>query len=188
MKRFLNLMLVLVASISLRAAEDAATMEERRALAEEFLTVTRQEQQLKTGFQAMRDMQRNMVPQMLEARGVVLTAEQESRQKELAELTMRAVEEEMSWEKMRPIMLDAYAGTFSADEMRQLIAFFRSPAGQIYLDKTPLVQKAMLSSIQALALNLQKRLDQEIEEFLSAETEKSGDAAVDAAAETEGGK
>ncbi len=168
MKKILSLTVLTFMTISLFASE-AATKEECLKLAGELLSVTRQENQLKSGFQTMRDMQKQMIPQMLAAKGIKLNTEQKEKQQQLGNLIMRAVEEEMSWDKMRPIMLKAFAETFTAEEMKELIKFFNSPVGQTYLEKTPLVQKAMLSSVQGLAFSLQKRLDAEIEKFLAAE-------------------
>jgi len=59
-----------------------------------------------------------------------------------------------------------YAGNFTADELRQLTAFFRTPVGQKYLQKAPaLVQEAMTIGNkfgEQMASDVQNRMIEEL--------------------------
>jgi len=59
-----------------------------------------------------------------------------------------------------------YANNFTADEMRRLIAFYREPIGQKFLDKTPVItQQSMAAGQQfgrTIAIELQKRVVEEL--------------------------
>lgn len=156
MKKILAGVMMAVMIVSMFAAE--AVSAERTRLAGELLTVMRQEQQMKNAFQMMRGMQQKMLPQMLEQNGVKLTADQQAEQKKMMDEVMSVVEEEMSWNKLRPIVVDAYATTFSEQELKDLTTFFKSPAGQNFLDKTPVLQQQMMSSIQQMAMNMNRKV------------------------------
>lgn len=156
MKKILAGVMMAVMTVSMFAAE--AVSAERTRLAGELLTVMRQEQQMKNAFQMMRGMQQKMLPQMLEQNGVKLTADQQAEQKKMMDEVMSVVEEEMSWNKLRPIVVDAYATTFSEQELKDLTTFFKSPAGQNFLDKTPVLQQQMMSSIQQMAMNMNRKV------------------------------
>jgi uncharacterized protein len=43
----------------------------------------------------------------------------------------------LSWQKMKPQFTQAYADTFTADDLSGMLAFYRSPAGQDYINKMP---------------------------------------------------
>jgi hypothetical protein len=53
------------------------------------------------------------------------------------------------WRKLQPAYVKAYAEVYSADELRALIAFYKSPIGQAYLDKLPELERK-LPRIQAV--------------------------------------
>ena len=156
MKKILAIMMMTVMAVSMFAAE--AVSAERSKLAGELLTIMRQEQQMKNAFQMMRNMQQKMLPQMLEQNGVKLTADQQAEQKKMMDEVMNIVEEEMSWNKLKPIVVEAYATTFSEQELKDLTTFFKSPVGQNFLDKTPMLQQQMMSSIQQMAMNMNKKV------------------------------
>ena len=105
MKKILAIMMMTVMAVSMFAAE--AVSAERSKLAGELLTIMRQEQQMKNAFQMMRNMQQKMLPQMLEQNGVKMTADQQAEQKKMMDEVMNIVEEEMSWNKLKPIVVEA---------------------------------------------------------------------------------
>lgn len=50
------------------------------------------------------------------------------------------------WLKLKPKYVKAYAEVYSADELRALITFFKSPAGQTYLEKTPELNRRLMAA------------------------------------------
>ena len=43
----------------------------------------------------------------------------------------------LDWQKIKPQFAQAYADTFTTDDLSGMLAFYRSPAGQAYINKTP---------------------------------------------------
>jgi uncharacterized protein len=88
---------------------------------------------------------------------------------------------ERDFDAMMPVMLDAaqsrigelsdalaivYASNFSADELRTVTAFYRTPLGQKYLQKQPLLAQQTMTVGQqfgkSIAADLQKRIIEEL--------------------------
>jgi hypothetical protein len=88
---------------------------------------------------------------------------------------------ERDYDKIMPLMMESaqrqldqmmeemaaiYAGNFTADEIRQVTAFYRTPVGQKVLDKTPIIaQQSMMSGQkfgQRAAQELQVRIREEL--------------------------
>jgi len=66
-------------------------------------------------------------------------------------------DEEFSWEVMKPVFAAAYVKNFSEKEIREVIAFYRTPTGQKLLAKTPLItQETTTFTQQALAKAMTK--------------------------------
>jgi hypothetical protein len=106
-----------------RAADDP----ERTKLAGELLSVMRMETSLRTGWTSY-------PPVAGQTEHV-----------DAAELS-RA-----EWLKLQPAYVKAYAEVYSAEELRALIAFYKSPSGQAYLDKLPELNRKLLR-IQVVAV------------------------------------
>jgi uncharacterized protein len=45
----------------------------------------------------------------------------------------------IDWQKMKPQFVQAYSDAFTVDELNGMAAFYRSPAGKAFLEKTPQV-------------------------------------------------
>ena len=163
MKRFL-ILFAAVAVSGLHAAAAPAVQTEKEKLVDEFLTVTRQAEQLSASLDNVAKMQQQMIPEVLRRQGITLSAKQQKATDEIMAVAMSVIREEMSWEKLRPAIVKSYAETFSADELKQLIAFFRSPAGQVYIQKTPEVQRKLIPLLQERAINMQILLQQRIKQ------------------------
>ncbi|WP_164513439.1 DUF2059 domain-containing protein [Thiosocius teredinicola] len=58
------------------------------------------------------------------------------------------LKQEMRWEKLEPHYVQIYVDVFSEDELRDLIAFYRTPLGQKMLEKMPQIMQASLAISQ----------------------------------------
>ncbi len=153
---------LLVVSFCCLAGFAAGISEEQTRLAAEMMQVMRAEAQLKNSLAMVRNMQRQMVPKMLEQQGIKLSAEEQKQQEKLLGRAMAIVEEELSWAKLGPLMTEAYAATFTEEQLKELITFFKSPIGQAFLDKTPVLQQKLMAGMQEISLRMQKRLVEEL--------------------------
>jgi hypothetical protein len=75
-----------------------------------------------------------------------------------------------NWDSMREIYLRIYQATFTQDELNGIVAFYRSPAGAAFVNKTPLLQqnllretqdwmRPMIKEFQAIAEQTRKEMD-----------------------------
>jgi len=58
------------------------------------------------------------------------------------------ITDHMSWQTMKPMYVAMYDETFTADELRPLLIFFKSPAGQAYVDKMPSLVSNTMKQVQ----------------------------------------
>jgi len=121
---------------------------ERHRLAENLLDAMDMGTQITASFEAMKAVMPAQLKQMqasvpADAKGPKpgIGADQ---QKKMMDKIMDICAEEMKWENVKPDYINLYSETFSAEELKELIAFYQSPAGKAYLAKQPeLMQKSM---------------------------------------------
>ena len=80
--------------------------------------------------------------------GKALTTEQEAL---LAEMRQRIVEifrEQMSWQKMEPMIIDIYRKSFTQSELDGMLAFYRTDAGRAVIAKMPVVMQHTMEALQ----------------------------------------
>jgi TolB protein len=65
---------------------------------------------------------------------------------------------EMSWEKVKADYVTLYADTFSAAELAELIAFYRSPAGKAFVAKQPELTRKSIAMSQKSMLRLMPKI------------------------------
>lgn len=66
--------------------------------------------------------------------------------------------DEMSWEKLEPALAEAYANVYTEAELWELAAFFRSPLGQKYVERTPQLMAETNRIMRGTMLNFVKRM------------------------------
>jgi uncharacterized protein len=75
------------------------------------------------------------------------------------------VEAQIGWQALEPSFIDIYAKTFNEDELNSIIAFYKSPAGIAFLDKTPAVNAQIRDITSSRVSAVQSQLNQSYEEF-----------------------
>lgn len=58
-----------------------------------------------------------------------ITSEQQKVVEEMGVQLTAAINDELSWDKLEPVIVDIYAKSFSQDEIDGLLAFYSSPLG-----------------------------------------------------------
>jgi uncharacterized protein len=100
------------------------------------------------------------------AAGKPLSVEQH-RMMELAPAKLTAlVREELSWDKLKPIYIQVYVETFEQAEVDGLIAFYRSPVGQAFVSKMPLVQQKSMAITQQRMQSFGPRMEAAMAELM----------------------
>lgn len=59
------------------------------------------------------------------------------------------MQQQMAWSQMEPMMTEIYQKSFSQKEIDDLVAFYRSPSGQVVIQKMPMVMQQSLALSQA---------------------------------------
>lgn len=66
--------------------------------------------------------------------------------------------DEMSWEKLEPVLAEAYASVYTEAEHWELAAFFGSPLGRKYVERTPQLMAETNRIMRGISSNFVKRM------------------------------
>jgi uncharacterized protein len=66
-----------------------------------------------------------------------MTPEKKKMQQEFVDNSMKVVDENFGWLELEPAYVKLYADSYTEAELDGILAFYRSPAGQALLTKTP---------------------------------------------------
>jgi hypothetical protein len=81
----------------------------------------------------------------------------------------------MSWQTMKPVYMEMYDETFTIDELRPLLAFFKSPAGQAFVDKTPVLMANTMKRMQGVMAGMMPDIQKLNAEFMQQMKQKYAD-------------
>jgi hypothetical protein len=88
------------------------------------------------------------------------SAEQQQLMDTMATRMVAIFKEELSWESMKPSLIELYRKTFSQGEVDGMLAFYRSKAGQAMIARMPQVQQYSMQLGQERAAHMLPRLQQ----------------------------
>jgi hypothetical protein len=161
------IVLLMAAGLGLNALGGNAQETSRRALAEELLNAMDMKQTMEKSFAMIK----KMIPAQMKR--IKATTEENktpsnAAQQKVMDEAMDTVSKELSWEKMKADYIAIYAETFTAEELRGIIAFYKSPAGQAFKKKQPeLMERSMkvtqkrliqiMPTIQALSKKVERK-------------------------------
>ena len=95
--------------------------------------------------------------------GKPVSAEQQRVLDTVPQKFMAVMREEFNWSKMKPMYIQLYSETFEQDEIDGLLAFYKSPVGQAFVTKMPVVMnKSMViaqSQMQSLIPKMKEAID-----------------------------
>jgi hypothetical protein len=75
------------------------------------------------------------------------------------------VSEKLNWQKLKSVYVKAYADTFTEEEIQGLIDFYKTPAGQAFLKKTPLLVKNSMEAMQGMMVDMMAEIPKMLEEI-----------------------
>jgi hypothetical protein len=145
------------------------------ASVEKLLAVTEVEKLLESVQQQVDGMLKNTMEQATQGE-TVSPAEQKIldtfRQKSVA-----TINDQISFDKLKAIYVQIYSESFSQEEIDQLIAFYESPTGKMFVAKMPLVMQKTMAVMQQQMAPMLKSIQQsakEMKEQLDALKQKPG--------------
>lgn len=138
MKAFISAILLLLIPLSVSCADEIS----HRAAVEEYLVITKSDQVMKPMFQDMEKMMLGLSTQMK-------VPEEEI---DLFNIFVRGyigmMEDQFAWDKIKEDFIRIYQETYTEDEIRSLIEFYKTPAGQKYIEKDPLLMQKITETSQ----------------------------------------
>ncbi|MFW7380865.1 MAG: DUF2059 domain-containing protein [Oligoflexus sp.] len=128
--------------------EDTKTM--RESIASEYFEVSMQREMIESSFTSVFD---NLI--------------QQSEDPELTKGILEITQKYFSWEQLESSYYDLYTETYSAQELSDIVAFYRSPAGRIYAEKQgELVVKSTIATQDIMRRN-QEEFTKDIQELMA---------------------
>ena len=161
---YLFILLVLILSQSSYAEVNTS-----RQLAEELLVLTEAKKNLEKSFDMIKQMQ------MARIKNTNLSGEDAQNAAYLQEEVMNILEKEMSWDNLKEDYIDIYAEIFTEEELQGIIAFYKTPIGRKFIERTPeVMQKSFQISQKQMALlmpKIQKLIQEKVEAYEESEKE-----------------
>ena len=128
---------------------------------ERLLKASRAESMLSAILPQMEEMQRQQFEQI--TAGKDLTAEQKAEVDRIQARTNEIVRKTLAWDQMRPLYVDVYKKTFTAEDVKAIAKFYESAAGRSLLDKTPALMQNLMGAIQQKMVPMMEELQAEIQ-------------------------
>jgi hypothetical protein len=151
-------MLWLALGLALSGGQALAQGNANQALAEELLALMNMPQTIEQSLAAMKQAMPAQLAQMSKAMGEELPAEAPQQTQRIMEI----MAEELRWEKIEEDYVALYAATFTAEELKGLIAFYQSPAGRAFVAKQPALMQRSMEINQKLMIRVMPRLKEVI--------------------------
>ncbi|MBT0569257.1 DUF2059 domain-containing protein [Curvibacter sp. CHRR-16] len=130
------------------------------------LLVVMQAQKLVNGIRAQVDsMMDNAVKQTLQ--GKVPTAKQQQAIDNMKNKMVAIVQEEIAWEQLEPLYLRIYKESLSEEEVIGIVAFYKTPAGQAFVEKMPLLTQKTLLEVQKISSEMGQKMQKVQKQFLA---------------------
>lgn len=141
--------------LMLGATAGLAQEDARSALAEELLVAMDMPGSIEKSFAMMKQMLPAQMEKMNQAAGSAKTSANLSEQ---TTKMMDMMAEALSWDKIKADYVALYAETFTAAELKDLIAFYKSPAGQAYTRKQPELTRRSVEMSQKLMMQIMPKI------------------------------
>jgi uncharacterized protein len=130
----------------------------------QLLTVTKSRELVDGMHTQFNTMMSEAIRQSLQ--GKTPTPRQQQAIKNATDKMVALLRDELAWEKMIPIYLRLYRESFTEEEIKGMLTFYRTPAGQAVVRKMPLlVERSLIEMQQMIAVTI-PRMKQIEEEFL----------------------
>ena len=111
----------------------------RKALAEELMGVMKVQESMEKSLEAMKQ----MIPMQIQQQG--MTSTDVVQQEKMMTGMMQIMSEEINYDKIRDDIAAVYADVFTEEELTGISAFYRTSAGQKFIEKQP---ELMMRSMQ----------------------------------------
>lgn len=101
------------------------------------------------------------------AQGKVLSDEQKKVMDRAPQRMSEVMRNELSWKKMEPMQIAIYRETFDQSEIDGLIDFYKTPVGQSYVNKMPVVTQKAMTAMQVQMQQVFPKIKAAMDELLA---------------------
>lgn len=95
-----------------------------------------------------------------------MTAEQKKLVDDFLVRTLKVANDSVGWSALEPEYVKLYANTYSEEEIDGILAFYKSPAGQAMLAKTPQLTTGSMQIVQTRIAEIQPKIKAMQDEFM----------------------
>lgn len=135
----------------------------KQAKAEELLQLTHMDQLMSQMLGQMSERMKASADQ--QAASMHMTPEQKTAYDGYQQKLNQLLASYLNWDKMKPVMVQAYSETYTDQELDGILNFYRSPAGQAMVAKSPeLMSKTRTAMMQQITA-LQPQVEQLSKDF-----------------------
>jgi len=161
----ITIVLSIFALGSLLNAQDQQPSESA-VLAEELLSLLNIQKNMDAMFQQMGKMQDQSASSM------DATPEAKERQLKMREAMNAEIKALVNWDTIKPVFISIYSDTFTPEELQGMIAFYKTPIGQKWLEKQPQLQMATMQRMQSIMAEAQPKMQEALKRAMQAEVPK----------------
>lgn len=163
MKFITRILLALFLLAPLAAHAQETTSSSKQAKVEELLQLTRMDHLMSQMIDQMTARMKASADQ--QAATMNFTPEQKTIYDDYQQKLNQLLASYLNWDKMKPVMVQVYSDTYTDDELNGILNFYRSPAGQAMVAKSPqLMNKTMSAMMQQMGA-LQPQVQQLSKDF-----------------------
>jgi hypothetical protein len=131
---------------------------------EKLLTLTKAESLITSMYANLEATMRQSMAQAVGGRP--LSTEQKRYLDAVPKQFVKVMQEELSWESLKPTYIEIYQDTFDQEEIDGLVAFYQSPLGSAMVNKMPLVIQKSMASMQSRLQPMLERMKGAMEQAL----------------------
>lgn len=154
MKKALSIVAAFVVFIAMGMSANAQG-QPNRALVEELLNQVNMKETIEKTSGMLKQM---VVAQIQKFQPPTDNPAAQARLTSFMENVMDLVTNEMSWDKVKEEYITLYAETFTEQELKDIIAFYKTPSGQALIKKQPEVMKRSMQLSQKMMGQLMPRI------------------------------
>jgi hypothetical protein len=174
--------IVISGAVCLGQAQAQKEMQKKEKLASELMAAMQVKKQMSKSIDLVKKMQIDMLKSMTQdINNQQLAMKVQSK-------VFDIVEKEMSWDNFKQDVIKIYAEVYSEKELKDLVDFFKSPAGQSYIEKAPELQRRMMPIMQQKIMQIMPKVKAATKELIETEVKKQKKAKPEAKATTPCGK
>jgi len=122
---------------------------------EELLTVMRVEKTMQTAMEQMKKIAASQVARSLTGQ---TSPDDAQKVQAIQDKIFALIQDEMNWQKIKDDCARIYAESLTPEEIKGIIAFYKSPAGQAYLDKQSVILEKANALQQKIKMSLMPKI------------------------------